>query len=94
MDSRRSRDDTISCSAFPLRQSLATPLPATKWGNLFRQSIAAVTHKKDRSYRTTNLDVQLGPALSSAELDKRTQKSEAASDQEAIANQVKCFSFL
>lgn len=75
-------------SASPLSQSLATPLPRTKWGNLFRQSIAAVTHKKDLNSRTTNLDVQLGSALSSAELDKRTQKSEAASDQEAIANQV------
>lgn len=75
-------------SASPLSQSLATPLPTTKWGNLFRQSIAAVTHKKDLNSRTTNLDVQLGSALSSAELDKRTQKSEAASDQEAIANQV------
>lgn len=75
-------------SASPLSQSLATPLPTTKWGNLFRQSIAAVTHKKDLNSRKTNLDVQLGSALSSAELDKRTQKSEAASDQEAIANQV------
>jgi len=75
-------------SASPFRQRLATPVPARKWGNLFGQSIAAVAHKADCNSRTTNLDEQLGSALSSAEVDKWIQKSEAASDQDATAPQV------